>query len=354
MNIRGVWDKAVSLRDCLAHQRTVTSRRRYAEDEDPFNVKNCFVSDEAKILSSKAFRVLGDRTQVFTFPETPLIRDRKAHTMEVVASATIATEMLGLNTDLARAAALGHDIGHVPFGHIGEEWIARAMGSKKFCHEIMASIIAQKIERKGRGLNLTWHTLDAMLRHSGTMARAEMSQEAWVVRYADKFAYIFHDVNDIVSRMKYPVSRELMDVVNIFGVSQRERTTTAIAGLVVESADCGRVSFESSALARKFMLLRSLMYEIYPRVTQQNVDSMMEPVFEFLSTLNIGNPFLLLALMTDTDVVKIASRKVRGMQAFNLTSVSEIAPHLPAIGKIDLCDPDLEWNSFNPEKEVMR
>lgn len=343
MNIRGVLDKAVSLRDCLTDQRMVTSRRRYAEDEDPFKVKNCFVSDEAKILSSKAFRVLGDRTQVFTFPETPLIRDRKTHTMEVVASATIATEMLGLNTDLARAAALGHDIGHVPFGHLGEDWIARAMGSKRFCHEIMAPIIAQKIERKGRGLNLTWHTLDAMLRHSGTMARAEMSQEAWVVRYADKFAYIFHDVNDIVIRMKYPVSQELIDSVNLFGTSQRERTTTAIAGLVIESAECGHVSFEMSVLAKKFAQLRALMYEIYPRVNLQNVDAVMVPVFELLSTLNIGDPFLLLALMTDTDVAKIASRGVKDMRSFNLTSVGEIAPYLKKSGKIDLIDPDLNW-----------
>lgn len=343
MDIRDVWDKAVSLYGCLAHQKTVISRRRYREDEDPFVIENCFVSDEAKIISGKAFRVLGDRTQVFTFPETPLIRDRKTHTMEVVASSVITSELLGLNTDLVRAAALGHDLGHVPFGHLGERWIAQAMGCPGFCHEVMAPIIAQKIERKGAGLNLTWHTLDAMMRHSGNTAKIGMSQEAWVVRYADKFAYIFHDLNDIVKRMKYPVSQELMDIVNTFGISQRERTTTAIAGLIIESAEHGHVSFEESDLARKFAHMRTLMYEVYPRVTQQNVGDMMGPVFELLSILNVGDPFLLIALMTDTDIAKLASRRIKDMQSFNLTSVSESAPYLKKIGKIDFSDPDLDW-----------
>ena len=343
MLINKIWEKADSLRGCLSSSKTTGSRRRYPSDEDHLAVKNLFVSDEAKLFSSKAFRVLGDKTQVFTFPKNALIRNRQAHVTEVVACSVIASELLGLNTDLVRAAAIGHDIGHVPFGHQGEAWMAKAMERPEFCHEVMAAIIAQKIERKGRGLNLTWHTLDAMMRHSGNTAKIGMSEEAWTLRYTDKFTYIFHDVNDIIERMRYPISQELRELVGIFGTNQRERVTTAIAGLVIESAECGHVSFEHSELGQKFNHLRTLMYEVYVHVTQQNVRYTMEPVLEFLTMLNIGDPFLLLALMTDKDVAMLASEPMKDMQAFNRTAISEITPYFTTIGKIDLCDPDLSW-----------
>jgi hypothetical protein len=256
--------------------------------------------------------------------------DRKPQALRQV----IATEILGLNTDLVRSGSIGHDIGHVPFGHRGEEWMAKAMGP----------VICQKIERKGKGLNLTWHTLDAMLRHSGTMARPEMSQEAWVLRFTDKMAYLFADLNDILMRMEYPASHALLDLAATFGKTQRERSISAIAGLVIESAECGRVSFEKSDLGQRFKQLRKLMYEeVYPRVTQQDVGPYMEPVLEMLTTLKIGDPFLILALMTDKDVRSLVNAPMRDMQAFHRTAVNEIVPYLHEIGTVDLCDPDLDW-----------
>lgn len=345
MDIHTIWKKADSLRGCLSSIKTIESRRRFTpeEDEDHLKVTNFFVSDEAKLLSSKTYRILEGKTQVFTFPRSSFIRTRKAHTMEVVACSVIVSELLGLNTDLVRAAAIGHDIGHVPFGHQGETWIAKTMGLSKFCHEIMGSVIAQKVERHGRGLNLTWHTLEAMVCHSSNTARIGMSQEAWVLRYADKISYVFHDINDIIMRMKYPVSQELLDLANFFGKTQRERTTTAIAGLIVESAEHKRVSFEHSEIGKKFQRLRMLMYDVYVRVTQQDVDNVMRPVFEFLKMINIGDPILLLALMTDKDVATLVAEPMKDMQAFNYTTVSEIAPYFQKIGTVDLCDPALNW-----------
>jgi dGTPase len=343
MQIKAMWQKADSLRGCLSHLKTTTSYRRHANDEDALALTNVFVSDEAKLLSSKAYRIMGDKTQVFTFPKTPLVRTRQSHVMEVVACSVIASELLGLNTDLVRAAAIGHDIGHVPFGHPGETWMAKTMGRPEFCHEVMGPVIVQHVERKGAGLNLTWHTLEAMLRHSGAMAKAGMSQEAWTLRYTDKFAYIFHDINDIVGRMKYPVSKELLDVAELFGSTQRERTTTAIASLVIESAECGRVSFEQSELGKKFQLLRTLMYQVYPHVTEQGVERNLNSVLEFLVTLDLGDPFLLLALMTDKDIGCLVAEPRKDMQSFNCTSVREILPHLESIGKVDMCSSDLDW-----------
>lgn len=341
--LRALWAKANSLRGCLARRKTDIGRRRYLLDEDPLNVENLFVSDKAKLFSCKAFRVLDGKTQVFTFPRSALVRNRKAHVLEVVAVSIIASDMLGLNTDLVEAAAIGHDIGHVPFGHQGEAWMAKAMGRPQFCHEVMGPIIAQRIERRGAGLNLTWNTLDAMMRHSGNTQSPGMSLEAWVLRHTDKFAYIFHDINDIVMRMRYPASEELLRIANEFGETQRERTTTAIAGLVVESAEVGLVCFEFSEWGKRFKRLRELMYELYPCVTQQNVGNTMGPVLDFLASLKVGDPFLLLALMTDKDAAAIAAEPMKDLQVFNRTAVSEIVPHLERIGPIDLCDPGLNW-----------
>jgi dGTPase len=343
MELQALWDKANSLRGCLARKRTLSSRRRHEASEEVLTIENQFIDDEHRLYASKTFRLLRGKTQVFTFPRNALIRSRQAHVMEVVGYAAIITEMLGLNVDLVRAAAIGHDMGHVPFGHQGEYWMQKAMQKPNFCHEVMGVVIAQKIERRGHGLNLTWHTLDAMMRHSGDFASEAMSPEARVLRYADKIAYIFHDINDILGRAKYPLSAEIISLANEFGSTQRKRTFTASAALIVESAELGRVSFEHSELGKKFQRLRKLMLDVYPRVTRQDVDTIMSPVLDFITKLNVCNPFLLLAMMTDEDAAHLASAQMIDMDAFNRTSISEIMPYLREIGDVDLCDPDLGW-----------
>lgn len=342
--LKALRGKADALHGCLAHVRTVQGRRlRGADGEDPLGVSSPFISDEAKLLCSKAFRLLEHKTQVATLPQNPLIRNRKTHTLEVVACAVIAADMLGLNIDLARAIAVGHDIGHTPFGHQGEAFLKEMLGRKEFCHEVMGPIIAQKIERRGRGLNLTHETLEGMMCHSGNTAHDAMTPEAWVIRYVDKFSYIFADYNDVILRIRFPVPKELQMLMDEFGASQRERTTTALAGLVIESSEYNRVSFQHSEFAMKFKRLRELMYELYPRVTQQNTRRALEPLLEYLSELKIGDPFLLLALMTDRDAVFLASQHMKNATHLQQTALSELLPYLDDIGHIDLCDAGLDW-----------
>lgn len=335
-------EKANVHRGCLAPIRTQAGRRRHQETapEDPLDI-NLFVSDEAKLLCSKAFRRMSKKTQVFTWPQNVLTRTRQAHVHEVVATSVVLSDLLGLNTDLVRAAAFGHDIGHVPFGHQGESWMKETMGDKRFCHEIMGPIVAQGIERKGKGLGLTFETLEAMMCHSGNMAREGMTPEAWVLRYTDKFTYLFHDYNDIVVRAGYPAPPELQEIISMFGSNQRIRTTTAMCGLICESAEAGRVVFEKSELAQAFKELRRLMYEVYVCVTQQNVAERMQKTLDFLTMLQIGDPFLMLALMTDDDVRLITRTEMPNMETFNRTSLAEIVSDLPR--ELDLCDPDLNW-----------
>jgi dGTPase len=328
---------------CLSGLKTLYGRRRDPEDDDPLAVADPFVADEAKLLSSKAFRVLSYKTQVLTNPKNPFVRTRRAHVDEVVACSVVVSDMLGLNTNLVRSIALGHDIGHVPLGHPGEAFLAKAMGREEFCHEVMGPLVAQKVERQGRGLNLTFETLDGMMRHSGNKARAEMTQEAWVVRYTDKFAYIFHDYNDLTRRMNFKIPKDVTSIMNEFGTSQRERTSHAMSGLILESADLGRVSFEKSVMGKRFTELRGLMMGVYIHVTQQNLERIMSPVLEFLQELNQGDPFLLFALLTDRDVIALSELPTRDASHLQGTAISEVLQYMDDIGQLDLCSPYLDW-----------
>ena len=128
--------------------------------EDPLGI-DPFKGDCAKIINSKAFRRLSDKPQVFYHPLNPHIRNRLSHSMEVCALAEVISDYLGLNTNLCRAIALGHDIGHVPFGHDGERTIGEIYASerggivKKFDHAVWGVVVAQRIERKNKGLNIS-------------------------------------------------------------------------------------------------------------------------------------------------------------------------------------------------------
>ena len=336
--------QAQALRGCLSHLGALTGRRRFVgfDSQDIFQLPNYFVGDEAKILSSKAFRNTAYKTQVTTDPTNTFIRSRMTHILEIVSCSVVTSELLRLNTSLARAIALGHDIGHVPLGHQGEAFIAKAMGQPKFCHEVMAPIVAQKIERKGQGLNLTYETLEGMMCHSGNTAKQGMTPEAWIVRYADKFAYIFHDFNDF-RRMGYSVPSELQVLMEGFGSNQRERTNTAIASLVIESSDSGKVRFQDSSFAIAFGQIRTLMYEVYEIANKSNPDHLLAPVLDFLIGLDRGNPFLLLALMTDKDIVYLASQSKIDMEHFQQTAIFEMLPYLETVVGLDMYDACLNW-----------
>lgn len=330
-------------RSCLAHLKTTKFRRRDTEDEDVFEMHDPFLSDGARILSSKAFRLLGDKTQVFTGLKKPFIRKRHTHVMEVTAIAMVVADMLGLNTSLAQAIALGHDIGHVPFGHPGEHHLRKLMGKPEFCHEILGPLMMQKIERKGRGLNLTFETLDGMMRHSGDKAKKGMTPEAWVVRYVDKMAYLFADFNDLSERVGHYIHSSLKLLMNSFGRNQRERTTTAMSGLIIESAEQGKVSFELSDLGQKFAELRREMNTHYVKVTEQDLSLSIDPIIKFLEGLGRGDPFLLFCLLTDADVKMLLKKRARNIIHLQDTALWERLPLLENIGQIDLCNPYLDW-----------
>ena len=321
----------------LRHLATKTFHRRHIPTSYPGMDEA--QRDVCKLLESKARRRLERKTQVLTQPTNGHIRTRSSHTDEVVACSIRVASLLGLNVPLAHAIALGHDIGHVPFGHQGENYFSARL-KKSFAHEVMGVIVAQKLERHGSGLNLTWETLDGMLRHGGNNASPTMTPEASVVRICDKFAYLFGDFSDL-ARISYPVPAKLRKQVMWFGKTQRQQRERCFLALCRESIKAGKIAFAACEEAMRFVELKRAMYEVYEHITAQNVSSILGPIWDFLESVRQGDPWLLLALMTDDDVVSLRRETLLDVGHLRRTSVGEMLEWLPK--DIDWTKPDLGW-----------
>src|SRR2546423_8676755 len=164
--------------------------------EDPHPLRTAFQTDRDRIVNSKAFRRLKHKTQVFLAPEGDHYRVRLTHTLEVAQIARTAARARGLNEDLTEAIALGHDLGHTPFGHLGEQALSPFLG-RPFRHNEQSLRVVDYLEDDGQGLNLTWEVRDGIVNHTWTMPQPS-TLEAQVVRFADRIAYVNHDVDDAI------------------------------------------------------------------------------------------------------------------------------------------------------------
>jgi len=319
-------EAAKSVQGCLTHLKTTKGRRRFNEDEDKtFDAilsPDPFMEDLKRIRFSKAFRRMAGKTQVTAFPYSPYMRNRMTHTVEVAGCSEYVGSILGLHIPLIQSISYGHDMGHVPFGHQGESYLAR-YSKTDFNHETMGVFVSQHIERKTEGLNLTMETLEGMYRHSGSRAIPSMTQEAWTVRYGDKIAYLFADFNDF-ERLGWYIPSSLEKLAKDFGSCHRERVNRTICELCIESAEKGKVSFEDSPFAKKFIEFRNEMYAVYVKITQQNMNAVFDPVMLFLENLQLADPVLMISLMTDDDVARLSSEKMINFSHIQNTAVGEI------------------------------
>src|SRR5512140_929313 len=236
-----------------------------ARPEAPSPTRMAFALDRDRIIHSKAFRRTKHKTQVFLAPVGDHYRTRLTHILEVNQIGRTIARALSLNEDLVEAMALGHDIGHTPFGHIGEELLARFLPDG-FRHNQQSVRIAEQLERNGEGLNLTHETLDGILKHSAptdggveTAAWGEPeTPEGWVVRYADKIAYLHHDIDDAM-RAGIVEEADLPNAVRAaLGRDRGERLDTMIYDVIVTSYGKADVSMSAEVLEatnalRKFM-----------------------------------------------------------------------------------------------------
>ena len=193
--------------------------------------RTCFQRDRDRIVHCKAFRRLGHNTQVFISPEGDHYRDRLTHTLEVAQIARTIARSLRLNEDLTEAVALGHDLGHTPFGHVGErtlDSLCSEIGG--FHHNEQSLRVVDCLERDGDGLNLTHEVRDGIACHTGT--RHAETPEGRIVHFADRIAYVNHDIDDAV-RAGLIVPADLpREAVRVLGATHGDRIDTMVADMV--------------------------------------------------------------------------------------------------------------------------
>lgn len=257
--------------------------------EEECRIRTCFQRDTDRITHSKAFRRLKHKTQVFLQPEGDHYRTRLTHTLEVTRLARTAARALALNEDLAEAIALGHDLGHTPFGHAGERALCELM-TGGFRHYEQSLRVVDYLERDGRGLNLCNETRKGILSH--THGAPDDTREATVVRFCDRIAYINHDLDDSIRAgiiTDYDVPRRIREEC---GTRNSERINSLISDLI-ENSRGGEIAF-SPAMRSTFDFFHSYMYsDIYVNPKAKSEESKVFGIIEKLFEYYCADPGLL-------------------------------------------------------------
>ena len=255
-----------------------------ARPEEDCGLRTPYQRDRDRIVHSKAFRRLRDKTQVFVAPEGDHYRTRLTHTLEVTGISRTVARALGLNEDLTEAIGLGHDLGHPPFGHTGEDVLDRCLRERfggSFHHWEHSLRVVDTIERDGRGLNLTAPVRDGILCHSG---RAPMpaTLEGAIVRITDRFAYLNHDIDDAVRAGVLEAADLPREAIAVLGSTGSTRIDALVHDLVEHSERAGAiVQGEHAALAMDE--LRNFMFEhVYLGPLARPEHSKVERVVRFL------------------------------------------------------------------------
>jgi dGTPase len=234
------------------------AQRREPEPDSP--VRTPFQRDRDRIVHSKAFRRLKHKTQVFVAPEGDHYRTRLTHTLEACFISRTVARALGLNEDLTEAIGLGHDLGHPPFGHIGEEVLDDALGEhgRGFRHNEHSLRVVDVLEGDGRGLNLTEQVRDGILRHTGPEKPATL--EGAVVRIVDRVAYINHDIDDAVRAGIISEGDLPAEEIELLGESGSERVDTLVRDMVERSRAAGEIA-QSDEVGGAMLRLRKFMFD---------------------------------------------------------------------------------------------
>lgn len=252
-----------------------------AREEEQCDIRPVFQRDRDRILHCKSFRRLKDKTQVFLTPEGDHYRTRLTHTLEVSQNARTIAKALRLNEDLVEAIALGHDLGHTPFGHAGERALNRIC-PYGFEHNVQSVRTVERLEKGGQGLNLTAEVKDGILNHQ--TAGMPFTLEGKIVRFSDKIAYIHHDMDDAIRGgilTEKDVPREIGDVI---GYTTGERLDHFIHDIVTTSFETDDIRM-SEPVAEAMKKLRNFMFErVYQNPEAKSEESKAEMLIETLYT----------------------------------------------------------------------
>jgi len=239
--------------------RSYPAQRARPEPDSP--LRTPFQRDRDRIVHSKAFRRLKHKTQVFIAPEGDHYRTRLTHTLEACGIARGVARGLGLNEDLTEAIGLGHDLGHPPFGHIGEETLDVALrdrGLAGFKHNEHSLRVVEKLENDGQGLNLTEQVRDGILNHTGPTKPATL--EGRIVRIVDRVAYINHDIDDALRAGILADSDLPRTEIDLLGPTGSKRIDTLVTDLVERSREAGDI-VQSDEIGGAMLRLRKFMFD---------------------------------------------------------------------------------------------
>ena len=320
--------------------------RRYKEES--VLVSDPFVDDFYRIVQSRSYKRLAHKTQVFSHPNNPHVMNRLTHTNHVCAMSLVIASQLGLNQNLCMAIAAGHDIGHVPYGHDGED-VLTDLGGRKFRHEVNGVVLAQHIEP----MNLTYETLEGILKHSRGdgpfTVDKNKPQEYAVVMFADKIDYLLSDLEDAL-KCRLLFRGDIPNCVFELGRTDTERKKKMVEALITESHDKGYVDFSESKEAQ-FMgqikdFLYSCLYEKKDFKVQRFYLEMVHEYFSKESYFSRIDPILLTSLLTDDEVKGIVDIRTRAripeISQISHFGIFDFLSYIRA-NKLDYLDPDLDW-----------
>lgn len=229
-------------------------------EEPQCDIRPVFQRDRDRILHCKAFRRLKHKTQVFLSPKGDHYRTRLTHTLEVSQNARTIAKALRLNEDLVEAIALGHDLGHTPFGHAGER-VLNELCEEGYRHNEQSVRIVEKLEKDGEGLNLTWEVKDGILNHQTSLMPHTL--EGKIVRLSDKIAYINHDIDDAIRAMLLTEEEIPLELRKTLGMTTRERLDTLIHNIITNSIGQDDILMSPEILEAMQELRRFMFEKVY-------------------------------------------------------------------------------------------
>ncbi len=253
----------------------------------PCEYRTEFQRDRDKITHSQSFRRLMNKTQVFLAPADDHYRTRMTHTLEVTQIARIIARALRLNEDLTEAAALGHDLGHTPFGHAGEE-VMRACYDPNFAHYKQSLRVVDILENNGEGLNLTWEVRDGILKHTGNNIAATL--EGVIVKFADRIAYINHDIDDACRAGILTIEDIPKHLRDILGNGHSERINTMVTSLIRESTDRNEIKMEPEVQKATDELRAFLFENVYRNPAAKGEEGKAKDLLVRLFEYYVKNP----------------------------------------------------------------
>ena len=273
---------------CLApeaQKAAETKGRAYAEEE--CDVRTCYQRDTDRIVHSKAFRRLMHKTQVFLQPEGDHYRTRMTHTLEVSRIARTIARSLQLNEDLTEAAALGHDLGHTPFGHAGEVALTEVTGTP-FRHNEQSLRVVDRLEKDGQGLNLTHEVRMAILGHTGLSIPETL--EGQIVRVSDRIAYINHDLDDAMRAGILKEGDIPREISYYLGESHKERINTLVTNMITHTRETGVLGMQPEVSKAMDALRTFLFQRVYKNPIAKGEESKARAMIQALYTYYLKNP----------------------------------------------------------------